>query len=659
MLPDLRFSLLADNLTGGAFGEVLRDLKQVEGAVATTAQRITRLGASLRQMGAGLQNSVTRPLVDFAGGALREFDQVARTTAILNAQIETLGTIGGHSVEEVKALADELQRVTTFDGEDILQQVISPLATFAEVTGDEFRRAAAAALDLSTVLGGDVQAATMQIGKALQDPIRGITALTRSGVSFTDEQREQIKNLVQQNNLIEAQRVILSAIENQGIGGAAEAAANTPFGKIEQLKNAFGDLQAAIGQHIAPLLVPIVEAVTEAVRWFSQLPEPVQQVAVVMGVLAAALGPVLIALGGLVGAGGLLAGMGGGMAALAAVGGPIALLVAALGAAAAAGYAFAETADDITGWSESLKTAMAGGVDSITALSGTTKNLVSTMKLTKVAVVESMKEMGRVFESVTKLAPKTTEAVRKMAEKVALNSYVPDMAEIVVAEMTRMSTSMIDVGGTTAALTSDFKTMGEVVPESVRAIGEQTGAAAGDIAGTVTDGFFGWLEQGEFTFRSFAQMGLDVMRQMSSDILRQSLQPLQEGLSTALGGALGGAGGSGGIFSSLFSGLFGASSPAGSLIGGGLGALMPFADGGIVNAPSLFPMRQGVGLMGEAGPEVIAPLRRGADGRMGVGAVQPHVSFDVTVNSRDPDTTVSFRPSTRQNRRAARGIAGA
>jgi phage-related minor tail protein len=64
---------------------------------------------------------------------------------------------------------------------------------------------------------------------------------------------------------------------------------------------------------------------------------------------------------------------------------------------------------------------------------------------------------------------------------------------------------------------------------------------------------------------------------------------------------------------------------------------MPFARGGIVSAPTLFPMRNGRGLMGEAGPEAIMPLTRGADGRLGVQSAGGGRAVNVTVNVSTPD----------------------
>lgn len=67
------------------------------------------------------------------------------------------------------------------------------------------------------------------------------------------------------------------------------------------------------------------------------------------------------------------------------------------------------------------------------------------------------------------------------------------------------------------------------------------------------------------------------------------------------------------------------------------GRVMPFAKGGVVSQPTHFPMRGATGLMGEAGPEAIMPLRRGADGRLGVAAAAGSRPVNVTVNVTTPD----------------------
>jgi lambda family phage tail tape measure protein len=126
----------------------------------------------------------------------------------------------------------------------------------------------------------------------------------------------------------------------------------------------------------------------------------------------------------------------------------------------------------------------------------------------------------------------------------------------------------------------------------------------------------------------------DVLRQiglgLAGTALNQGLKPLQSLASS--------------LFSSLFSGIGGALHFAG---GGVPGRVVPFASGGVVSAPTYFPMGKGLGLAGEAGAEAVLPLRRSADGRLGVaaaGAASPvNVVFNVTAQD-----AASFRKSEAQ-----------
>ena len=81
-------------------------------------------------------------------------------------------------------------------------------------------------------------------------------------------------------------------------------------------------------------------------------------------------------------------------------------------------------------------------------------------------------------------------------------------------------------------------------------------------------------------------------------------------------------------------------------LGGLVGSILPFANGGIVNSPTLFPLRGGAGLMGEAGAEAIMPLARGGDGKLGV-RMSGGQAVNVTVNISTPDAA-SFRQSQSQ-----------
>jgi hypothetical protein len=77
------------------------------------------------------------------------------------------------------------------------------------------------------------------------------------------------------------------------------------------------------------------------------------------------------------------------------------------------------------------------------------------------------------------------------------------------------------------------------------------------------------------------------------------------------------------------------------------GRVMPFASGGVVSSPTYFPMRGGTGLMGEAGPEAIMPLARGADGKLGVRSGGGGRAVNVVMNISTPDAG-SFQRSQAQ-----------
>jgi hypothetical protein len=133
-----------------------------------------------------------------------------------------------------------MQRVTTY-GDETVMTAQAMLLTFTKIGKETFPDALEATLNVATAMGTDLKSAALQVGKALNDPVQGITALTRAGIQFTDGQKDVIKELVETGRTAEAQRMILGELETQ-MGGAARAARNTLGGAIAGLKNAFGDL---------------------------------------------------------------------------------------------------------------------------------------------------------------------------------------------------------------------------------------------------------------------------------------------------------------------------------------------------------------------------------------------------------------------------------
>jgi hypothetical protein len=159
-------------------------------------------------------------------------------------QVETrlisTGSAAGKTSVELQKMASSLQNVTRFGDETILEMQ-SVLLTFTNIQGEIFDRTVPAILDLSTAMGQSLQQSAVQLGKALNDPVKGLGALSRVGIQFTEDQKDVIEALVDSGRTAEAQTVILEELERQ-FGGSAEAAGDTFVGALAQVKNAFGDL---------------------------------------------------------------------------------------------------------------------------------------------------------------------------------------------------------------------------------------------------------------------------------------------------------------------------------------------------------------------------------------------------------------------------------
>jgi hypothetical protein len=202
-------------------------------------------------------------------------------------------------VAQLEEMAAGLQRISLYDDDQILKEVTANLLTFTNVTGTEFDKAQVAILNLSTRLGTDLTSASVQVGKALNDPIKGVKALGRAGVQFTAEQKAQIEALQESGDVAGAQTIILQELETQ-FGGAAEAAANVdPY---TQLANEVGNLSEDFGAIINDALKPFVGFVRQVVDSIKGWSDETKTTVLVIGGLLAVLGPTLIAVAGLINA---------------------------------------------------------------------------------------------------------------------------------------------------------------------------------------------------------------------------------------------------------------------------------------------------------------------------------------------------------------------
>ena len=217
-----------------SLGNIDRRGKRADRTMRSMLRTVFRLGAAYLSLRAGL--GVVRSIVGATGEQAAALAQVERGLRNLDRQT----TLTSASLQKQAA---DIQSLTTV-GDELILRYQSILLTFRQIDESNFNRTIVAALDLSTALDTTAKEAALQLGKALEDPTRGLTALRRSGTVFSEEQETVIKRLVETNRLAEAQSLILAEVERQ-YGGSA-AAARSGFGAVggaaQALNNTIGDL---------------------------------------------------------------------------------------------------------------------------------------------------------------------------------------------------------------------------------------------------------------------------------------------------------------------------------------------------------------------------------------------------------------------------------
>jgi hypothetical protein len=255
-------------------GQVTTELGKVDKALGKTEKSTKSAGTAFGNIGSSIATAVAGYLtLQVAAQAVHYvIDAAAEAEVVqsqLNAVLKSTGEAAGMTADDLNNLADELSYMAGVDDELILRQE-AVMLTFTKISRDIFPQAMEAALNLSAALGQDLQSSVVQIGKALNDPIQGVTALRRVGVMLTDQQEDQIKVLVEQNKLYEAQQLILQELETE-FGGAAEAMGDTYTGSMNRLKTAIGNVAEEIGGLFIPKLADAATALELLITWNDRL----------------------------------------------------------------------------------------------------------------------------------------------------------------------------------------------------------------------------------------------------------------------------------------------------------------------------------------------------------------------------------------------------
>jgi hypothetical protein len=208
------------------------------------------------------------------GGFMIGAARGAEDARIANEKLgNVLSSMGwGATTDRVSAYAEQLEKTVAVDA-DVIKATQTKLATFSNLTktvnkaGGAFDRATVAALDMAAAGFGTAEGNAVQLGKALQDPIKGIAALAKSGVTFTNQEKEKIRTLVESNKMLEAQDMILDAIEKQ-VGGTAEASASS----FDKMKFALAGVSDTFGDMLLPVINAIAPKLAELSAWAQENP---------------------------------------------------------------------------------------------------------------------------------------------------------------------------------------------------------------------------------------------------------------------------------------------------------------------------------------------------------------------------------------------------
>jgi hypothetical protein len=244
-----RFTVViaGDDRTGHAFRSAESGMSKLGHAAANVGKAVA-LGVGALAVG-GV--ALGKQLYD----AAIESQKVTKQT---EAVIKSMGNASNISADQVAKLSTKLSNKTAIDDE-LIQSGANVLLTFGKVRNevgkgnDIFTRATSAALDMSVALGTDMKGASIQIGKALNDPIKGLTALSRAGVSFTQEQKDTVKAMVFVGDTMGAQKLILSELDKQFAGSAASQATG-----LDKLKVTWGNFQEQLGERLIPIVEKVV-----------------------------------------------------------------------------------------------------------------------------------------------------------------------------------------------------------------------------------------------------------------------------------------------------------------------------------------------------------------------------------------------------------------
>jgi hypothetical protein len=211
---------------------------------------------------------------DFVNGSEAAYAEAVKGQAQLDAALKSTAGIAGQTKDSLNDMATALMNQTGVD-DDVISKSEQMLLTFTNIRGKIYEQALPAIVDMTSAMNQGqvtmegIQATSIQVGKALNDPIKGVTALAKVGVAFTEQQKEQIKTLVESNHMMDAQAMILKELQKE-FGGTAKAIADTDAGQLQSFETRLGNIQEGIGGIITKIKAGFSTSFSPFLDWLEK-----------------------------------------------------------------------------------------------------------------------------------------------------------------------------------------------------------------------------------------------------------------------------------------------------------------------------------------------------------------------------------------------------
>lgn len=236
----------------------IRAVDQTRAGVQSATQSTSALGKAAKVAALAGAGAAAGLIAIFKTGVDEQSDFL-KGQAQLAAGIKSTGGAANVTVDQLEDLAGSIQNVSGQTDDSIVaaEQLLLTFTNIKNVGPDKiFDQATQAAADMAARMGGDASSKAIILGKALNDPVQGITALTRVGVSFTDQQKAQIAAMQKSGDTIGAQKIILGEL-NKEFGGSAKAAGESLPGQLARGRRAFEDLSQKLVAALMPALIAL------------------------------------------------------------------------------------------------------------------------------------------------------------------------------------------------------------------------------------------------------------------------------------------------------------------------------------------------------------------------------------------------------------------